>query len=63
MGFDLYGRGPFSTNEPKYPKSDNFEKKEKYFEENAKNLKKLILDVIFVIMFGGGDPFGNLSAI
>jgi len=36
MGFDLYGRGPFSTDEPIYPKSDDSEKKEKYFAERQK---------------------------
>ena len=25
MGFDLHGRGPFSTDKPKKPKSDTFE--------------------------------------
>ena len=36
MGFDLHGRGPFSTDEPDYPKSNNFQDKEKYFEEMQK---------------------------
>jgi hypothetical protein len=33
MGFDLHGRGPFSTNPPKYPEDEEFQAIEKYHQD------------------------------